>query len=153
LSKPHGYGEPAVANGKLILLKGLRGNCAFTGDFDEEVTTKTYIDEFVAECAGSAVIYTIAALALCVYIYIYMYIYIIYYIIRDFHVSVLRQEVFFTLIPAELWCQVEEYHSTLVLGNQDEGAFHTVIVLLALIRGESSAFIGHSKGGTNLNTL
>jgi 3-dehydroquinate synthase len=48
--------DKKVANGKLrlILLKGELGNCVFTGDFDEEAMIQT-IDEFVAECAGSAV--------------------------------------------------------------------------------------------------
>jgi 3-dehydroquinate synthase len=47
--------DKKVANGKLrvILLQGPLGNCVFTGDFDEKAMVET-IDEFVAECAGTA---------------------------------------------------------------------------------------------------
>ena len=47
--------DKKVANGqlRLILLKGPLGNCVFTGDFDEKAMIGT-IDEFVAECAGTA---------------------------------------------------------------------------------------------------
>jgi len=45
--------DKKVADGqlRLILLKGMLGNCVFTGDFDREKMIDT-IDEFVSECDG-----------------------------------------------------------------------------------------------------